>query len=227
MKPWETLGEAPAPGGGTLRLQRRDTEWVIRVDGHVLMTSRAHASERALAEVALEHVRGRAAPRIVIGGLGLGFTLRAVLDGAPRDARVTVAEISAAIVDWNRTVLRELTGDALADPRVSIQVGDVAAVIRGARGLDAILLDVDNGPSALSRSENRALYGTTALRAARRALADDGLYVVWSAGYDEPFSKRMREAGLVVRTKSVVSGGARHVLFLGTPARTGSFRDGA
>ena len=210
MKPWITLAEALSPDGEKLVLSRRDTEVVIRVAGQVLMTSRIHDSEKALAQIAAE----QRARRVLIGGLGLGFTLRATLDALP-GAEVIVAEMSPAIVEWNRTLIAELHGDALADPRVRVETRDVGAVIRSERELDAILLDVDNGPSALSRRGNRALYAPVALREARNTLRAGGVYVVWSAGPDAAFEKRMREAGFTVSTRVVGSGGSKHVLFIG------------
>lgn len=212
MKPWITLAEAKSPDGEPLVLQRRDTEVVIRVAGQVLMTSRAHASERALATVTAELVPK--AERVLIGGLGLGFTLRAMLDALPA-ARVTIAEVSSAIVEWNRTLVSELSGAALADPRVTVEVRDVGAVIRAERALDAIVLDVDNGPSALSRRGNRTLYSPHALREARNSLRVGGLYVVWSASPDPTFVNRMRQEGFTVTTHTVGSGGSKHLLFVG------------
>jgi spermidine synthase len=213
MKPWVTLAEADAPGGGRLLLQQRDTELAIRIGGQVLMTSRAHASERALAAVALEHPRLQ---HVLVGGLGMGFTLRALLDGAPASVKVRVAELSPAIVEWNRTHLRELSSGALDDPRVTIEVRDVGAAIRESARLDAILLDVDNGPTALTARQNGSLYHPRSLREARNALAPDGRYVVWSAAPDPAFANRLREAGFEVATRNVKSAGARHVLFVGT-----------
>ncbi len=210
MKPWITLAEATAPDGEKLVLQRRDTEVVIRVGGQVLMTSRAHESEKALATVTAEHLRRAKEPRVLIGGLGLAFTLHAMLESLPT-AKVTVAELSAAIVEWNRTILR-----TLSDPRVSVHEGDVGALIRRERGLDAIVLDVDNGPSALTRRANRALYGDKALAEAYRALNENGVYVVWSAGDDHAFGQRMKNAGFVVERRTIVSHGSKHVLFIGT-----------
>lgn len=212
MKPWITLATAKSPDGDELVLQRRDTEVVIRTAGQVLMTSRITESERALAAVTAELVP-RAA-KVLIGGLGLGFTLRAMLDSLPA-ARMIVAEVSPAIVEWNRTHLRELHGAALDDPRVSVEERDVGVVVRKERDLDAIVLDVDNGPSALSRRGNRALYGLPALREAKNALRPGGVYVVWSAGPDAAFATRMRAAGFTVQTRTVGSGGSKHFLFIG------------
>lgn len=209
MKPWITLAEATAPDGEKLVLQRRDTETVIRVGGQVLMTSRATESERALATIAAEHLRGARAPRVLIGGLGLGFTLRAMLESLP-SANVIVAELSSAIVEWNRNIL-----NTLGDPRVTVHEGDVGALIRRERGLDAIVLDVDNGPSALTRRANRALYGDKALADAHRALGADGIYLVWSAGDDHAFGQRMKSAGFAVERRTVVSRGSKHVVFIG------------
>jgi len=207
MKPWITLAEATAPDGEKLVLQRRDAETVIRVGGQVLMTSRATESEEALATIAAEHLRG--ASRVLIGGLGLGFTLRAMLERVP-NATVIVAELSPAIIEWNRTFL-----NTLGDPRVKIHEGDVGALIRRERGLDAIVLDVDNGPSAFTRRANRALYGDKALAEAHRALRENGVYLVWSAGDDHAFGQRMKNAGFAVERRTVVSRGSKHVVFIG------------
>ncbi|GAC1559662.1 MAG: spermidine synthase [Polyangiales bacterium] len=218
MKPWETLAEATSSDGERLVLQRRDTEHVLRVGGQVLMSSRARESERALATLATADLRARgvADPRVLLGGLGLGFTLRALLDDLAPAATVTVAELSASIVDWNRTLVAALSGAALDDRRVHVVTGDVSSCYRAERArFDAIVLDVDNGPSALSRRGNRALYDTASLRAAAAALRPDGLYVVWSAGGDDAFADRMRRAGMTVAVHALRSHGARHVLFVG------------
>ncbi len=217
MKPWETLAEATAKGGGKLVLQRRDREHVIRVDGQVLMTSRIRTSEEALATTAAEDLEQRRvpAPHVLVGGLGLAITLRALLDRLSPSARVTVAELSPAIVAWNRTLLGDVSGDALADPRVHLEVDDVLRVVPRRAPYDAIVMDVDNGPSAVTRRDNHALYGPRALAAAHAALAPNGVYVLWSAGPDASFERRMRDAGFDVRTRVTTSGGAKHVLFIG------------
>lgn len=219
MSSWETLATA-TEDGTALVLQRhragRD-EYVIRVDGHVLMTSGAHTSEDALCEVVKQQLAGVERPRVLVGGLGLGFTLRAFLDALP-NAAIVVAEISPAIVEWNRTFLAPLSRDALSDARADVVVGDVRAAIKRG-GWDAIVLDVDNGPWALSKRSNAALYGVTGLRAAKEALSERGVLVVWSAGDDRAFVERMQKVGFTARTKLVRSGGSRHVLFIGTQRR--------
>ncbi len=218
MKPWETVDRAAAPGGTELVLARRGDEWVVRAGGCVLVTSRTHGSEEALAALALERV---ARPRsILVGGLGLGFTLRAALDRLPASARVVVAELVPALVRWNRGPLADLAGRPLDDERVRLQGGDVRARIAEARGAwDAILLDVDNGPSALAHPANDALYGDGGVRACRRALRAGGVLAVWSAGPDPRYRARIERAGLDVEEISVPvrgagSGGVRHVVFL-------------
>lgn len=218
MRSRETVATA-TEDGTTLVLERHrtgreDDEWVIRVDGHVLMTSGAHTSEDALCEVVAQQLAGVERPRVLVGGLGLGFTLRAFLDALPK-AMIVVAEISPAIVEWNRTFLAPLSRDALSDPRAEVVVSDVRAAIKRG-GWDAIVLDVDNGPWALSKRSNAALYGSTGLRTAKEALSERGVYVVWSAGDDRSFVERMTKVGFVARQRSVRSGGSRHVLFIGT-----------
>lgn len=219
MKPWETVERARAPDGTEIVLSRRGDEWVVRAAGRVLMSSRVHGSEEALAALALARV---ARPRtILIGGLGLGFTLRAALDRLPPDARAVVAELTPALVAWNRGPVAELAGRPLDDPRVRLQTGDVRDRIEEARGaFDAILLDVDNGPSALqAHAGNTALYGERAIRACRDALRAGGVLAVWSAGPDAAYRERLERAGFDVEAAPVPargagSGGARHVVFV-------------
>lgn len=219
MQPWEIVDrEAAAPGGVELVLARRGDEWVVRAGGQVLMSSRQHGSEEALAELAL----GRAARRktVLVGGLGLGFTVRAALDRVPTDARVIVAETSAALVGWNRGPVSGLAGRPLDDPRVRLQQADVRARIGEAKGaFDVILLDVDNGPAALSRTGNRSLYASSGLHACHAALAAGGVLGVWSAGPDEDFQEALERAGFEVEVKIVpargAAGGKKHAVFLG------------
>lgn len=220
MIPWETLDTAAIPGGSEpLRLKRRGTEFSIMLGTNELMNSRLSGSEEALARLTVERLESLA-PRILIGGLGLGFTLRACLPLLPPQARVTVVELVPAVVAWARGPLAALHGDSLDDPRVTILEADVGAVIRAAEARwDAILLDVDNGPEGLSRAGNDALYSASGLAAARTALAPGGVLSVWSAGPDRSFTRRLRASGLSVEEIAVRAGttkrGARHVVWVG------------
>ena len=224
MLPWIELAQARTPDGALLRLFRRGAEFSIRLeDGNELMNSRLSGSEEALATLALERA-GRAAPRVLIGGLGLGFTLRAAQSVAGPEARLVVAEIVPELVDWATAHMGEVFGDSLSDPRVEVAVGDVGAMIRGAEGAwDAILLDVDNGPDGLTRAGNDGLYSAAGLSAARRALAPGGVLAVWSAAGDAKFTRRLREAGFQATVEQVRAGrkrGARHTIWLAkTPGR--------
>jgi len=212
--PWQTLGRARAPDGGELILYQRDGEFVIRVDGRELMSSRAHGSEEEMARRAC----GSSVRDVLIGGLGLGYTVRAALDSLSADARVVVAEIVPAVVDWNRGPLAHLAGRPLEDPRVSVEVSDVGRVLRAGRRWDTILLDVDNGPIALTRKGNHALYGPTGLTVAKSALRRGGVLAVWSAHCDEGFVSRLRKAGFSAEAIDVpargVAGGPMHTIFL-------------
>jgi spermidine synthase len=214
VKPWTTLGSAQAPGGGTLVLQQRDDEFVIRLDGHVLMGSRTSGSERLMSEVGCEPLRAARAPRVLIGGLGLGFTLRAALDVLPADAEVEVAEIVPEVVAWNRGPLAPLAGSPLADARVRVSTRDVREAI-GEGGFDAILLDVDNGPNAFTLPANRALYDDRGLARIRAALRPRGTLVVWSVGPDAAFVARLVRAGFSAGSRAVHDR-RRHTLFVAT-----------
>jgi spermidine synthase len=217
MIPWETLDSAPIPGGGEMRLRRRGDEYWIVVGTEVLMNSRMRGSEEEMARLSFERMGARKAPRVLIGGLGMGFTLRAALGLLPQPAHVTVAELMPAVVAWARGPMAALHGASLDDPRVSIVEGDVGASIR-AGGWDAILLDVDNGPEGLSRPGNDALYSHAGLGAAKSGLNPGGVLSVWSSGPDQSFTRRLKQAGFAV-TEEVSrargkSGGARHVIWL-------------
>ena len=219
MIPWETLGKERAPDGGELILYRRGGEFMIRVDGRELMSSRTHGSEDVLAELACAGLKDLEAPRVLVGGLGLGFTLRAALDVLPSAARVVVAEIVPAVVEWNRGPVGPLAGRPLEDHRVAVVVKDVGAVLRRTKErFDAILLDVDNGPAALTRKGNHGLYVETGLVATRAALRPGGVLAVWSAAPDDVFVRRLERARFAVSTHVVpargIGGGPKHTVFL-------------
>ena len=224
MKPWIHLDTAPMPdGGGDLRLMRRDTEFSIMAGSIELMNSRLSGSEEALATLAWARLADRPAPHILIGGLGMGFTLRAALGVLPADAKVTVAELVPAVVAWARGPLAEVFKGCLDDRRVTVHEGDVGPLIAAAPGAwDAILLDVDNGPEGLTRKANDSLYDLPGLARAQTALRPGGVLAVWSSAPDEGFTRRMRRSGLateVVRVPARKGGrGARHVIWLGVRA---------
>lgn len=217
MTPRELIDTAVVPGGQQLRLVRHGRDFMILLDRNELMTTRMSGSEEALATLAAARLAGRTRARVLIGGYGMGFTLRAALNAMPQ-AEVTVAEIVPAILDWARGPMAALTAGCLDDPRTRVWAGDVAEAIRGG-GWDAILLDVDNGPDGLSRPENDGLYRAGGLAAARDALRPGGVLAVWSAGPDPAFAKRMRAAGfateeVAVRARSNGKG-PRHVVWVG------------
>ena len=213
----ETIAVAQVPGGLEFVLARQDEDWVVRVGGRTLMSSRMHDSEEALADEALE--RADRPQSVLVGGLGLGFTLRAVLDRVGADARVTVAELVPELVDWNRTHLAALHDHALKDPRCSVVVGDVFDTLRRPpEKFDVILLDVDNGPVALSHAQNQRLYGDNGVRVCRDALNPGGILAVWSAGPSPRFERRLVAAGFeheVLRVAARRGSRAKHVIFLG------------
>jgi spermidine synthase len=220
VKAWELLGQTRTPGGDDLTLTRRDREYVILANGKSLMSSRMHGSEEALATLACRRARTLEAPSVLVGGLGMGFTLRATLDLLPPDASVIVAELVPAVVEWNRGPLGPLAEDPLKDKRVRVEVGDVAATLRSSSGrFDAVLLDVDNGPSAFTASDNAGLYDDRGLAAARAALKIGGVLAVWSAREDRKFEQRLRYGGFTVEVERVrgrlKKGGPRHTIFLG------------
>jgi spermidine synthase len=220
MIPWERIARARAPGGGELVLSRRGAEYVIRCDGHELMSSRLHGSEEALARLACAPLAGRPAPRVLIGGLGLGYTLRAALGALPAAARVRVVEVVPEVVDWCRGPLADLHGHALEDARVEVEVGDVGVTVRAGQRWDAILLDVDNGPQAMTRKANQILYADIGVTTARRALRPGGVLAYWSAAADPAFERRLRRLGLEVAAHRVPGhdggGGPTHHIFIAT-----------
>ena len=197
---------------------RRGSEFSITVGGEELMNSRRGGSETALGEIACAPLRDQPAPHVLIGGLGMGFTLRAALAALGPAATVTVAELASQVVEWARGPLTQVFMGALDDPRVRIIVGDVQALIQPARAVyDAILLDVDNGPDGLVQTANDGLYGAAGLAAARRALRPGAVLAVWSAAPDAGYRRRLTQAGFAVRehvARSGRSGGARHVIWM-------------
>jgi spermidine synthase len=222
--PWSLIDTAKVPGGGELRLMRRGPEFSIKLDGNELMNSRLSGSEKALATFACELIATRNRARLLIGGLGMGFTLRAALHALPQDAHIDVAELVPAVIAWARGPMAEIFGDSLSDRRVHLHQTDVGALIAAdASTYDAILLDVDNGPDGLSRPGNDALYDVAGLTAAHRALRPGGVLAVWSSAPDQDFTRRLRKAGFGVDEKRVRAhksdfgtGGARHVIWLAT-----------
>ena len=222
MIPWEILGRERAPEGGELVLYHRNGEFVIRVDGRELMSSRGSNSEEQMARLAIGRLGTagrRPSLRVLIGGLGMGFTTRAALDALPANAEVVVAEIAPGVISWNRGPLADLAGRPLEDPRTHVEQAEVGRIISTTRvRFDAILLDVDNGPRGLTRRANQMLYGDRNLVTTRRALVPGGLLAVWSASPDEAFEKRMRKAGYRTDTVEVPArpgGGPKHTLFFG------------
>ncbi len=199
---------------------QRGAEFSIMIGGNELMNSRLGGSEAALGALACVRLVGRASPRLLIGGLGMGFTLRAALAGLAADARITVAELAPAVVAWAQGPLAEVFGDSLSDPRVEISEGDVGKLIGSARAAyDAILLDVDNGPGGLVSPMNDGLYSPAGLAAAARALRPGGVLAVWSCAPDEGFVRRLRRAGYEVseeRVRAHGRSGPRHVVWLAT-----------
>jgi spermidine synthase len=221
MIPWVHLDTATVPGGGgELRLVRRGNEFSIMAGPITLMNSRMSSSETALAELACNHLRGRRNCRMLIGGYGMGFTLRAALAGLGADAQILVAELVPAVMEWARGPMAELTADCLSDPRVSVREIDVGGLIVSERAsFDAILLDVDNGPDGFSRSTNNKLYDLRGLQAARKALRPKGMLAVWSAAPDREFSIRLGRAGFAVEEIKVRANkgrGGRHVIWAAT-----------
>ncbi len=231
MIPWIHLDTAAVPGGGgALRLMQRGTEFAIMAGATPLMNSRMSSSEVVLAEVACERLRGRRNARMLIGGYGMGFTLRAALAGLGGDAQVIVAELVPAVLKWARGPMAELTAGGLSDRRVTVQEADVGRVIESGRGsFDAILLDVDNGPDGLSRAENDKLYDFRGLRAARQALRPGGMLAVWSAAPSKAFVQRLEQAGFAVeevKARANKGRGVRHIIWVATrpaekPKRSG------
>ncbi|WP_052326789.1 hypothetical protein [Deinococcus peraridilitoris] len=232
MKHWILLGRTDVPGSvEELRLMQRGEEFsIVLAQGGELMNSRVHASEDALAHLACALIAERAQPRVLIGGLGMGFTLAAALRTLPDTAEVTVAELVSGLVEWNRGPLGACAGHPLLDHRVRLHVGDVGQLLRAqTSAFDAIVLDVDNGPEGLTRPGNDQLYSAAGLRAAAQALRTGGVLAVWSAHRSEVFTRRLRQEGFHVEEHTVRARpgakGARHTIWLaerrfGAPSRS-------
>jgi spermidine synthase len=220
VKPVQLLGQALSRDGTVLKLIRRSDEYVILANGKSLMSSRMHGSEEALATFACRKARTLEQPRVLIGGLGMGFTLRAALDLLPPDAEVVVAEIVPAVVEWNRGPLGPLAEEPLNDSRVRVEIDDVAIALGSRSGqFDAVLLDVDNGPTAFAASNNAGLYDDRGIAAAFSALKMNGVLAVWSAREDRKFEQRLRHGRFAVEVERVrgrlKKGGPSHTIFLG------------
>jgi spermidine synthase len=205
-----------------MTLWSRGEEFAIRVDGIELMSSRQHGSEESLAQMACEAVAGRSNVRVLVGGLGMGFTLRAALDALPDDGSVVVAEIVPEVVFWNRKILAPLADSPLEDSRVEVAIRDVARVIQDPAGWDAIMLDVDNGPAAVTRDDNDLLYSVRGLETTRQALREGGVLAVWSVSPNRRFEERLRKAGFLCQTHQVPARtgrktGSMHTLFMARP----------
>jgi len=218
MQPRELLGTAQVPGGQLLRLFRRGTDFMIVLDRNELMNSRMSGSEEALATMTCARLGQRKGLHMLIGGYGMGFTLRAALPILPADSKVTVAELVPEIIDWARGPMSDLAAGCLDDPRVHIAPRDVAHVIAdGRETYDAILLDVDNGPDGLTHPANDRLYSNRGLETARQALRPGGILAIWSAAPDDVFARRLKSAGFLVDEVAVRARsngkGPRHVIW--------------
>ena len=222
MKPTRLLDRSVTPDGTPLTLHEHDGTLSIRVGGVELMSARQHHSEERMAELACADLASRRRAAVLIGGLGLGYTLRETLRHVAADATVVVAELVPAVIAWNRNPAYRLAADVIDDPRVEIVVGDVAELLARSRGrFDRIMLDVDNGASGLTAAGNDDLYGLDGLGAARAALKPTGRLAVWSAGPDHRFVARMEEAGFtveVVKVRTHPTGGSWNSIFVGTRA---------
>ncbi|MBA3676678.1 MAG: hypothetical protein H0W74_04660 [Sphingosinicella sp.] len=218
MIPRLLIDTAELPGGGELRLFQRGEEFSIMLGANELMNSRLSGSEEALASLTAARIGGRARPRILIGGLGMGFTLRAALAEWRGDCDIVVAELVPAIIDWARGPLAHFYGQSLTDARVTVVEGDVGGMIGASRSdYDAILLDVDNGPHGLTIEANNRLYGSAGLADARSALKPGGIFAIWSSSPDPKFSARLRKAGFDVTEEAVRARkdrGARHLIWI-------------
>lgn len=221
MIPRELIGEAEVPGGPPLRLFRRGSDFMIVLDRNELMSTRQHGSEVALGTMACDRLAGHKAPHLLIGGYGMGYTLRAVLGRLGPTARVTVVELVPGIIAWARGPMAAVADGCLDDPRVTVTMGDVAAAMAQAASLyDAILLDVDNGPDGLTRAANDGIYSPRGLADAMKALRPGGVLAVWSAAPDTAFCRQLERSGFTVETVKVrareTGKGATHIIWFAT-----------
>jgi spermidine synthase len=200
--PREVIGVAEVPDGPPLRLVRHGNDYIIMLERNELMSSRMSGSEIALGVETCRRLGARQAPRLLVGGYGMGFTLRATLAAVGKGARVIVAELVPGVIDWARGPMQELAAGCLDDPRVELRIEDVATTIAGGQ-YDAILLDVDNGPNGVTREANDGLYTAVGLARIRAALRPGGILAVWSAGADAPFAARLKQAGFAVEEMSL------------------------
>jgi len=214
--PWQTIATVGTPEG-PLELRRRRDDWLMMIDGRVLMNSFSRSSEEELARLAVTRFGDKSPQRVLVSGLGMGFTLRALLDATPSTARVVVVEINPVVVEWCRGPLGAATNDAILDPRVHVEVRDVAEVIATAPpgGFDLILLDLYEGPNTSTQAPDDPFYSAAALARAYRALAPRGVLGVWSEDADTPFARRFAAARFSVTKHSIGSGGRRHIVYLG------------
>ena len=221
MKPTETLARDRTPEGDELILSRRDGAYSLSVGGQELMTSRVHGSEEALARLACAAIAEKKTPRVLVGGLGFGYTLRAALDHLPRGGAVMVCEVFASLVNWNRTLIADLAGRPLEDRRVTVVRADVQTLLDGRDShgrFDAILLDVDNGPQAFTLRSNDSLYTAEGLDRLSRSLTAGGVLAVWSSSPSPEFLRRLKKAGFEAKTENVPTrrgGKRRDTIFLG------------
>jgi len=217
-QPWKTLATLPTDEGLIELRQRGTRDFLITLGGLVLMNSQQNRSEIVLGELGCEHVGARTRPRVLIGGLGMGYTLRAVLDCLPEESEVTVAELNPTIVDWCRGPLAVLTDSAIEDRRVTVEIGDVAKLVKryAAQGVhfDAVVFDLYKGPHAKTDKLHDPLYGSHAIANVCKILSSGGRFTVWGENYDEGFDKRLRQAGLQTSIKRPGKGGYRHVVFI-------------
>jgi spermidine synthase len=217
-KPWTTLDRVATSEGPLELRQRGERDFLITLGGLVLMNSLANRSEIVLGQRGCRQLQHRPAARVLVGGLGMGCTLRAVLDSLPADAAVVVAELNPVVVDWCRGPLAALTGGAVDDPRVHVEIADVAALVGSAApgAFDAVLFDLYRGPHFRTDPQHDPLYGSRAIARVRRALKPEGVFAVWGENHDAGFVQRLRAGGFAVTTERPGRGGLRHVIFLAT-----------